>query len=264
MFEIHAQIGKGYYVWDDNSFNNDDLAFVKLIVLPVAFPAGTSNLIGQVYRSAGASFFIFFGSTAFDKTPDGVDLFALFFSVDQNNFFPWPTSQGSLRFPIAPESFPPVINVPGIGQVAQQVGSDRVPSTFQRQGLAWKLSLSEGDVQKLSNSATFASQFIPDPEVSAAVILSIEYIQQVDNLGRNKGVDISGILGTSTLIVTPRGTFNIMNVVQIVNGVAKFVVNQSSAAAQAAATTISNGIQQAGQAIAQTGNTVSNWIQNPF
>lgn len=258
-FELHAKVGHGYYVWDDGSFNDDNLAFLKLVVLPT----GVANLIGQVYQADGASFFIFFGGTAFGTTPDGLNEYAMYFSVDQINFFPWPTSQGALRFPIQPAHFPPIANVLGSGPVAQQIGNRGSTSTFERQGLAWKLTLSEADVQALSQSATFASDFIPDPEVLLAVTFAIGFIESVDSLGGNNGVDISGILGTPTIIVTPHGVFNIMQAIQIVNGVATFIGDQSSSLVTSTANTISQGFQKASQAVGNSTNQAIQWFSNP-
>jgi len=187
----------------------------------------------------------------------------MYFSVDQINFFPWPTSQGALRFPIQPAHFPPIANVLGSGPVAQQIGNRGSTSTFERQGLAWKLTLSEADVQALSQSATFASDFIPDPEVLLAVTFAIGFIESVDSLGGNNGVDISGILGTPTIIVTPHGVFNIMQAIQIVNGVATFIGDQSSSLVTSTANTISQGFQKASQAVGNSTNQAIQWFSNP-
>lgn len=237
-FELHGLTGKGFYVWKDGSFNNDDLSFISVLALPVG-----GGMIGWLYQSRGANFYIFFGDEVIGTTVDfRLDVYGMFWSVDKTTFFPWPTSYGALRFTVALPPSAGVVHTATGENVAQGVGSG---SSFERHGLVWKLSLSETDVQELDKSAAYATQLIPEPDVVVAIEFAIGLITTVDDLGGNKGVDISGVLPTTTIFVTPRGSFDIIHVIEIVGGVARKVADQTEAAVKDGIKKVTDGFQKA-------------------
>src|SRR5687768_16174175 len=74
---------------------------------------------------------------------------------------------------------------------------------FKRAGVAWELTLSHAEVQKLDDAAFVASIGIGDATVVAAITASVAYIQFVDAVGGNQVVAITGIGGST--VVTPKG-----------------------------------------------------------
>ncbi|MFT3878776.1 MAG: hypothetical protein QM703_03835 [Gemmatales bacterium] len=84
----------------------------------------------------------------------------------------------------------------------------------------WKLTLENDDITKLNQGATLAVILTnPPPQVTAAIGAGLAVINTVNTLGGKKGVDIVGVLGSSVLTVTPKGTSPYSAIVKVKNDV---------------------------------------------
>lgn len=80
-------------------------------------------------------------------------------------------------------------------------------ASYQRSGLAWKVSLENKDVQALKTNGGLLSALIsnPEPVVSKAIAAGIGIIDLVNEAGGRKGVDIAGVHGQPNTVITPKG-----------------------------------------------------------
>lgn len=236
-FELHGVSGRAFYVWKDGTFNDDKLSLVGVAALPIG-----GGMIGTVYRVIGAKFYIFFGDDKIAVTQDfGLAVYGMFWSVDNRTFFPWPTSYGALRFTVARATTAGAAATGSGENVAQEVGSG---SSFERHGLTWKISLSHSDVVKLNEDAAYAAGLVSEPDIVAAIEAGVAIIDTVDTLGGNRGVDITGVLPTTSIFVTPRGSIDIIRVIEIVAGVVTKTLTELDAG-------VKDGLKQASDALSK-------------
>jgi hypothetical protein len=169
------------------------------------------------------------------------------FNIDTNNAVPPPSvNNNPNNFPDQPPPPPP------------PPGPDN--PNFRISGLLFDLFLTHTQVQTIAATGTIAAQIIPNPAISTAVLASIAIIQTVDAAGGNNGVDISGVIGTSAIMITPHGTVTIFDVVNVVNGVAQIVADQTNSTAAAAIQTVKNEVDQATNAVDNAEKNVKNFV----
>src|SRR5262245_38904972 len=82
----------------------------------------------------------------------------------------------------------------------------------------WKISVSHSEVSQLSDAAWMASEAVPN-EVTAACSAAMAYIEAVDFVGGNNGVDIYGSGVAGFVAVLPHG-ITLRDVVTMVEYVA--------------------------------------------
>lgn len=72
---------------------------------------------------------------------------------------------------------------------------------------AWRLTLENEDVQQLKQGVVLTVLVAnPDPVITKAIAAAIQVIDTVNEIGGRKGVEIIGILGTSNLVIVPKGS----------------------------------------------------------
>ena len=95
---------------------------------------------------------------------------------------------------------------------------------------AWNASLTHEDVGKCRDAALLIG-LGAGPEIAAALVVSQGYLETIDLIGGNNGVNISGVLGA--MIVTPAGIPIIGEAFQflsgIINGAANIIATAASA-----------------------------------
>lgn len=139
-------------------------------------------------------------------------------------------------------------------------------STLTIHGLVFNLFLTHNQVQTIVITGTIAASVIPSPPIQAAVLLSASFLNEMDHAGGNQGVDISGVLGTSQLLITPHGMFNIFRAVKIVqDGAQKFaqqVADETSATATQVVQGIAASVHEAGNAGAHAQEQITGFFQH--
>jgi hypothetical protein len=134
---------------------------------------------------------------------------------------------------------------PGSCQSTTTTPAGAADSPFQVQGLVFKVFLTHQQVQALAQAGSLAASIVPNPAIRAAIVAAASYVQIVDNLGGQQGVDISGVIGTTTIIVTPHNSIDIFRVVNVAAGIANQIADQASQAAAQGVKVVVDGIHQA-------------------
>jgi hypothetical protein len=94
--------------------------------------------------------------------------------------------------------------------VREVIGDSPADGEFKMFGPVWTLILSDEQTDRLQASiagsgAIFAAAGLAAPIIGATIAASIAYVHLVNVLGGNNGVEITGVIGTEGVIVTPRG-----------------------------------------------------------
>jgi hypothetical protein len=93
--------------------------------------------------------------------------------------------------------------------IREVVGESPDDGEFRMYGPVWTLSLSDDQTDRLAGTiagsgAIFAAAGIAAPVIGATILASIAYVHFVNWLGGSNGVEITGVIGTQGIIVTPR------------------------------------------------------------
>jgi hypothetical protein len=78
-----------------------------------------------------------------------------------------------------------------------------MPSLVKNTGPIWNVFLSHAQIQVLNNPGAQLGVALLPPPYDAAVEAVIGYISLIDDLGGDQGVDITGVIGTQGVLVTP-------------------------------------------------------------
>lgn len=94
--------------------------------------------------------------------------------------------------------------------VREVVGESPSDGEFKMFGPVWTLILSDEQTDRLQatiagSGAIFAAAGLAGAIIAATIAASIAYVRFVNVLGGNNGVEITGVVGTEGIIVTPRG-----------------------------------------------------------
>jgi hypothetical protein len=80
-------------------------------------------------------------------------------------------------------------------------------ASLDRTGLAWRVTLENSEIQDLKKGGALASMIAnPEPAISKAIAAGIQIIDVVNEVGGRRGVEITGLIGTSVNTVTPKGS----------------------------------------------------------
>lgn len=74
---------------------------------------------------------------------------------------------------------------------------------WERDGLAWRVVLSDAEIRELTGDARAASRWVPDPTARVAVTGAAEVLDLVNDLGGRNGVEVSGAVGVPGVLVWP-------------------------------------------------------------
>lgn len=74
---------------------------------------------------------------------------------------------------------------------------------WQRDGLAWRVTLSDADVQELKRDAVAVARWVPEPSARVAITAAAEVLDLANDLGKRNGVEVSGVLGVPGAFVWP-------------------------------------------------------------
>lgn len=255
-FQLHKIFGHGDYTWTDGKYYSDDINFVSYGNL------GGGLFEGYFYKSTDSNFFLFFGNRSTETSgTDGIaadlPVYDVFYSFDDLSYNSWPLSQLAIRSDL-PNT---VLGDPIPGSAGTTAGNATSAGKIEIHGATWRVSLDHNEVQALSEGGGTVAALLPIPLVRTAILTAITIVTTVDLLGGNKGVDISGVLGTSTIFVTPKGSFDIFRAVQIIGATAKVIADQTSAAAKVAFNQVKaawDNVKDAGDVIADKLD-VSKW-----
>jgi len=81
---------------------------------------------------------------------------------------------------------------------------------------AWNASLNHAEIERASDAA-FLVSLGASPEIAAVISAAVGYVQAIDAVGGNNGVNITGVGGN--IIVTPPGIPIISDAIILITGV---------------------------------------------
>lgn len=127
-------------------------------------------------------------------------------------------------------------------------------------GVLFDLFLTHDQVQTILATGSVAAQVVDVPEISAVILACISFIVSVDQAGGNQGVDISGVIGSTSILVTPHGTVTIFDVVNLVQGIPQLVGDQHNPALSSTIQQLKSDTSSAGNAIDHGVSEFNNFI----
>ena len=74
---------------------------------------------------------------------------------------------------------------------------------WQRDGLAWRVTLSDDDIQELKRDAVAVARWVPEPSARTAITAAAEVLDLANDLGKRNGVEVSGVIGVPGAFVWP-------------------------------------------------------------
>jgi hypothetical protein len=251
---LYGRTGSTQFIWRDGTFMSTELSFIRYGSL---HSNTGQKWEGFFYKAVDANpFYMFFADQSYAVSQSGANLVSLpvydaMYSFDDSSYEDWPVSRGALRTKSSDQ-------IPGDPDPAVDASGNLTSSTgkLEMHGAAWKISLTHQEVQELSKGGAIASQLIPVPWVRAAILAAIAYVKAVDAIGGNKGVDITGVVGTSQMLVTPRGSIDIIHLIEVVAGVAKKVADQTNQAVVDAYNKVESGFNDAKAGV---GEVLEHW-----